>query len=46
VDVRYVSKATLQGSYWAATVAGQLRGQNVQGACRYYPAGNRAELRF
>lgn len=46
VDVRYVSKATLQGSYWTATVAGQLRGKNVQGTCRYYPAGNRAELRF
>ena len=46
VDVRNVSKAKLQGSYWAATVTGQLRGQNVQGACRYYPAGNRAELRF
>jgi hypothetical protein len=46
MDVRYVSKATVQGSYWAATVAGQLRGQNVQATCRYYPSGNRTEIRF
>ena len=46
MDVRYVSKPTVQGSYWTATVAGQLRGQNVQATCRYYPSGNRAELRF
>ena len=46
VDVRYVSKATIQGSYWSATVAGELRGQNVQATCRYYPSGNRTEIRF
>lgn len=46
MDVRYVSKATIQGSYWTATVAGQLRGQNVQATCRYYPSGNRTEIRF
>jgi len=46
MDVRYVSKPTVQGSYWTATVAGQLRGQNVQATCRYYPSGNRTELRF
>jgi hypothetical protein len=46
VDVRHVSKATVQGSYWTATVTGQLRGQNVQATCRYYPSGNRTELRF
>lgn len=46
VDVRHVSSANLHGSYWAATVAGKLRGQNVQAECRYYPSGNRTELRF
>jgi len=46
MDVRHVSKATVQGNYWTATVSGQLRGQNVQGTCRYYPSNNRTELRF
>jgi hypothetical protein len=46
IEVRFVSPASFQGSYWAATVAGRLRGQNVQATCRYYPAGNRAEVRF
>ena len=46
MDVRFVSKATAHGSYWTATVAGQLRGQNVQATCRYYPSGNRTEIRF
>lgn len=46
VVVRYVSKATIQGAYWTATVSGQLRGQNVQGVCRHYPSSNRTELRF
>ena len=46
MDVRSVSKATVQGSYWTAIVAGQLRGQNVQATCRYYPSGNRTEIRF
>ena len=46
MEVRNVSRATMHGSYWTATVAGQLRGQNVQATCRYYPSGNRTELRF
>jgi len=46
VAVRHVSKATIQGSYWTATVTGQLRGQNVQATCRYYPSSNRTDLRF
>ena len=46
IEVRLVSPATFQGSYWTANVAGRLRGQNVQATCRYYPAGNRAEIRF
>jgi hypothetical protein len=46
VEVRHVSKATIQGSYWTATVTGRLRGQNVQATCRYYPSSNRTDLRF
>lgn len=46
LDVQYVSPATLQGSYWSAAVGGRLRGRSVQADCRYYPSGNRAEIRF
>jgi hypothetical protein len=46
VEVQHVSQATLQGSYWSATVSGRLRGRSVQADCRYYPSGNRAEIRF
>lgn len=46
IEVRAVSRAAFHGSYWTATVAGRLRGQNVQATCRYYPTGNRTEIRF
>ncbi len=46
IEVRYVTPASFQGAYWAATVGGKLRGQSVQAACRYFPAKNRAELRY
>lgn len=46
MDVQFVSPATLQGSYWAATVSGRLRGRNVQADCRYYPSGDRTVIRF
>jgi len=46
IEVRYVSTAAWHGSYWTTTVAGKLRGQNVQASCRYYPSGNRTEIRF
>lgn len=46
MEVQRVTPATLQGSYWTATVGGRLRGQIVQATCRFYPSGNRTELRF
>lgn len=46
LDVQFVSPAMLQGPYWSAIVSGRLRGRSVQAECRYYPSGNRAEIRF
>jgi hypothetical protein len=46
IEVRSVASARSYGSYWATTVDGTLRGQKVVAACRFYPASNRAELRY
>ena len=45
INVRSVAPARLQGSYWETVVDGTFNGQPVRPTCRFYPDGNRAELR-